>query len=102
MRLSQKPWSLAPADEEILFTCAETLQKLGILREDTEILSAAVETYNRLLAKNPANADAWNNMGICAQKMNREEQSRQYFARAADLKRYNKSQVRKRNLESLV
>jgi PAS domain S-box-containing protein len=97
-----KALELAPADEEILFTCAETLQKLGILRNDTEILSAALDTYSRLLEKNPANADAWNNMGICAQKMNREELSRQYFDRAGDLKRYNKNLVRKRNLGALV
>ena len=97
-----KAVELAPADEEILYTCAETLQKIGILRNDTEILSAAVDTYNRLLEKNPANADAWNNMGICAQKMDREELSRQYFERAGDLKRYNKDQVRKRNLGALV
>jgi len=36
---------LAPTDEEILFSCAETLQKIGILRDDNKILAAAVETY---------------------------------------------------------
>lgn len=97
-----KAMELAPADEEILYTCAETLKKIGILRDDDKILSAAVDTYNRLLEKNPANADAWNNMGVCAQEMGREDLSRQYFERAKDLKRYNKDKSRMRNLDTMV
>ena len=84
-----KALELAPAEEEILFTCGATLQKLGILRDDSRILSAAADTYNQLLEKNPANADAWNNLGICVQAMGRDDLSRQYFERAKDLKRYN-------------
>lgn len=93
---------LAPGEEEIIFSCAETLKKIGILRDDNRILAAAVETYNRLLEKNPANADAWNNMGICMQAMGRDDQSRQYFERARDLKKNNRDRVRKRDLELLV
>jgi Flp pilus assembly protein TadD len=97
-----KAVELAPSDEEILYTCAETLKKIGILRADNKILSAAVDTYNRLLEKNPANADAWNNMGVCAQEMGRDDLSRQYFERAKDLKRYNKDKSRMRNLDTIV
>jgi PAS domain S-box-containing protein len=97
-----KALELAPSDEEILFTCGATLQKLGVLRDDTQILSAAVDAYNQVLEKNPSNAEAWNNMGICAQAMGRDDLSRQYFERARDLKRYNKDKARKRNLDALV
>jgi PAS domain S-box-containing protein len=97
-----KALELAPADEEILFTCGTTLQKMGILRDDLQILSAAVDTYNHLLEKNPANAEAWNNMGICVQEMGQDDRSRQYFERARDLKRYNKDRSRKRNLDTIV
>ncbi|MGA2104571.1 response regulator [Methanoregula sp.] len=97
-----KALELAPAEEEILFTCGATLQKLGILRDDSRILSAAADTYNQLLEKNPANADAWNNLGICVQAMGRDDLSRQYFERAKDLKRYNKDRFRKRNLDTIV
>ncbi len=93
---------LAPTDEEILFSCAETLQKIGILRDDNKILAAAVETYNRLLEKNPQNASAWNNMGICVQEMGRDDLSRQYFDRAREIKRYNKDRFRRRNLDTIV
>jgi tetratricopeptide (TPR) repeat protein len=97
-----KAVELAPNEEEILYTCAETLRKLGVLRDDDKILSAAVDTYNRLLERNPANADAWNNMGVCAQEMGREDLSRQYFERARNLKRYNKDRYRIRNLDTIV
>ncbi|WP_292424633.1 response regulator [Methanoregula sp.] len=97
-----KALELAPADEEILSTCAETLQKIGILMNDDKILSAAVDAFNRLLEKNPENADAWNNMGICVQEMNRDDLARQYFDRARDLKKFKKDRVRKRNLETIV
>jgi len=97
-----KALELAPADEEILYTCGVTLQKMGILSNDDKILSAAAETYNKLLEKNPSNADAWNNMAICVQEMGRDDLSRQYFERARDLKRYNKDRSRKRNLDTMV
>ena len=97
-----KALELSPDDEEILFSCADTLKKIGILRDDEKILTAAMEAYNRLLEKNPSNADAWNNMGICAQEVGREDLSRQYFERARDLKRYNKDKFRRRNIESLI
>jgi len=97
-----KAVELAPNEEEILYTCAETLRKIGILRDDDKILSAAADTFNRLLEKNPSNADAWNNMGICVQEMGREDLSRQYFERAKDLKRYNKDRFRKRDLDTIV
>jgi PAS domain S-box-containing protein len=97
-----KAVELAPNEEEILYTCAETLKKIGVLRADDTILSAAADTYNRLLEKNPANADAWNNMGVCAQEMGREDLSRQYFERAKELKRYNKDRSRMRNLDTIV
>jgi len=97
-----KALELAPNDEEILFTCGATLQKLGILRDDSKILSAAVDTYNQLVEKNPQNADAWNNMAICVQTMGRDDLSKQYFDRARDLKRYNKDKTRKRNLDTIV
>jgi len=97
-----KALELSPGEEEILFSCAETLQKIGILRDDDRVLAAAAETYNRLLEKNPSNADAWNNMGICVQEMGRDDLSRQYFERARDLKRYNKDKFHRRNFDAMV
>jgi len=93
---------LAPNEEEILFSCAETLQQIGVLRDDRNVLSAAVETYNRLLEKNPQNASAWNNMGVCVQEMGRDDLSRQYFERAREIKRYNKDRFHRRNLDTIV
>jgi len=61
-----------------------------------------VETYNRLLEKNPQNASAWNNMGICVQEMGRDDLSRQYFERAREIKRSNKDKFRRRNLDTIV
>ena len=97
-----KALELAPSEEEILFTCGATLQKMGILRDDPTILSAAIDAYNQVLDKNPSDAEAWNNMGLCARAMGRDDLSRQYFERAKDLRRYNKEKIRRRNLDALV
>jgi PAS domain S-box-containing protein len=97
-----KARELLPSNEEILYSCGTTLQKIGVLRDDIEILSAAVDAYNQLLEENPSNADAWNNLGICIQAMGRDDLSRQYFERARDLKLHNKDKTRKRNIDTLV
>ena len=55
-----------------------------------------------MLDKNPSDAEAWNNMGLCARAMGRDDLSRQYFERAKDLRRYNKEKIRRRNLDALV
>jgi CheY-like chemotaxis protein len=97
----EKALDLSPGNEEILFNRAETLKKIGILQGDRKILEQAVNAYNEVLEKNPALADAWNNLGICTKGQGKDELSRQYFERARDLKRFNKDQFHKRNLESL-
>jgi len=98
----EKARELSPGNEEILYNRAETLKKIGILRGDRKILEQAVNAYNDVLEKNPAYADAWNDLGICAKELGKEELSRQYFERASELKRFNKDRFHKRNLESLI
>ena len=94
--------ALAPDDEELAFTRADLLRKIGILQEHHKVLEAAARAYNKVVEINPDHADAWNGLGICMKELGKDELSRQYFERAQDLVRWGKSRKKTRNLDSLV
>ncbi|MFA5221764.1 MAG: response regulator [Methanoregula sp.] len=102
LRDIEKALQLSPGEEEIIYSRAETLRKIGILRRESKIITKAIDAYNQVLEKNPNDAGAWNNLGICAKELGKEELSRQYFERAKEIVRSNKATYKRRNLNSLV
>jgi Flp pilus assembly protein TadD len=93
---------LAPDDEEFLYSSAEMLRRLGILRGRKAHVEAAVQTLDRLVEINPNHADAWNALGICMKELGREITAQQYFERANGLIRQNKAHKKARQLDTLV
>ncbi len=91
-----------PDNEEFLFTRAELLKKIGILRGQKNAVTAAMRTYNKILEINPNNADAWSSLGVCMKEQGKEELSRQYFERAQNLVRWGKAKRKTRNLDAIV
>jgi PAS domain S-box-containing protein len=102
LRDIEKALQLSPGEEEIMYSRAETLRKMGILRQDPKIMAKAMDAYNKVLEKNPNDAGAWNNLGICAKELGKDELSRQYFERAKETVRTNKATYKRRNLNDLV
>lgn len=98
----EKALTLSPGEEEMMYSRAETLRKIGILRREPTIIAKALDAYNQVLEKNPNDAGSWNNLGICAKELGKEELSRQYFERAKEIVRTNKATYKHRNLNSLV
>jgi CheY-like chemotaxis protein len=97
-----KAVELEPDNEEFLFTRAELLKRIGILREQKNAIAAAVRTYNKILEANPNNADAWNGLGICMTEQGKDEMSRQYYERARNLVRWGKARRKVRKLDTIV
>lgn len=97
-----KAVGLEPENEEFLFTRAELLKKIGILRGQKNAIAAAVRTYNKILEINPNNPDALNGLGVCMKEQGKNELSRQYFERALDLVRRGKAHRKKRDLDTIV
>jgi DNA-binding response OmpR family regulator/Flp pilus assembly protein TadD len=97
-----KAVDLAPTDEEVLFSRASHLKKMGILREEKTLIDAAVRAFNKVLEINPNNAEAWNGLGICMKELGKNETAYQYFERASELGKAGKARFRKRNLDSLT
>jgi DNA-binding response OmpR family regulator/Tfp pilus assembly protein PilF len=97
-----KAIGLEPKNEEFLFTRAELLKKIGILRGQKNAIAAAARTYNKALEINPNNADALNGLGVCTREQGKIELSRQCFERARDLVRWGKAKRKKRDLDTLV
>lgn len=97
-----KATELLPGDEEILFGRADTLKKIGILREDRKILDLAVRACNKILESNPNHAGAWNSLAICMKGLGKNETARQYFERSNELIKMGKAKVKKRNLDAMV
>jgi CheY-like chemotaxis protein len=97
-----KAVELEPENEEFLFTRAELLKRIGILRGQKNAISAAVKTYNKILEINPNNADAWNGLAVCKKEEGKEEMSRQYYEKAQNLVRWGKAKRKTRNLDTLV
>jgi DNA-binding response OmpR family regulator/Flp pilus assembly protein TadD len=97
-----KACELEPENEEYLFTRAEMLKKIGILRGQKNAIAAAVRTFNKVLEINPNNADAWNGLGVCMKEQGKDELSRQYYERAQNLVRWGKAKRKVRNLDTIV
>jgi len=98
----EKAAELAPENEEFVFTRAELLKKLGILRGDRTITEAAVAAFNRVLELNPNQAEAWDGLGMCMKELGKTQLSRQYFEKAQELKRTGKAITHSRNFDSIV
>jgi DNA-binding response OmpR family regulator/Flp pilus assembly protein TadD len=101
LRCFDRAVDLGPDVEEILFTRAELLKKIGILQGKNSALEAAVRVYNRVLELNPNNADAWNSLAIVVKEMGKGELSRQYFDRARELKLSGKNRKDVRKIDML-
>jgi Flp pilus assembly protein TadD/DNA-binding response OmpR family regulator len=97
-----KSVELEPENEEYLFTRAELLKRIGILRGQKNAITAAVRTFNKVLEINPNNADAWNGLGVCMKEQGKDELSRQYYERAQNLVRWGKAKRKIRNLDAIV
>jgi len=97
-----KAIALEPNNEEFLFTRAELLKRIGILQGQKKAISAAVQTYNRVVRINPKNADAWSGLGVCMREQGKDEKSRHYFEHAQELVRWSKSEKKERSLGSIV
>jgi DNA-binding response OmpR family regulator/Flp pilus assembly protein TadD len=97
-----KAVELEPDNEEFLFTRAELLKRIGILRMQKNAIAAAVRTYNKILEVNPNNADAWNGLGVCMTEQGKDGMSRQYYERARNLVRWGKARRKARNLDTIV
>lgn len=97
-----KAVEFAPEDEEFLFSSAEMLRRMGILRENKTYIEAAVRTFSRLTEINPNHAESWNSLGICMKELGKDVIAQQYFERANNIIRWNKATKRVRNLDHLV
>jgi DNA-binding response OmpR family regulator len=93
---------LLPHDEEVLYSRADILKKIGILRGEKNTIGSAVEAFNRVLEINPNHAWAWNGIAICMKELGKDETARQYFDRSNELIRTGKARYKKRNLATLV
>ncbi len=102
LRNFDKAVELLPAEEELLFTRAEMLKRIGILRGQKNAIEAAVKAYNKVLEINPNQAEAWNNLGVCMKELGKDELSRQYCERSGDLIRRNAAWKKMRNFDTLV
>ena len=102
LRNFDKAVELLPTDEELGFSRAEMLKKIGIIRGQKNAIEAAVKAYNSVLAINPNHAEAWNSLGICMKELGNGELSRQYYDRSCDLVRYGTARKKARNFNTLV
>lgn len=102
IRSIDKSCELEPENEEFLFTRAELLKRIGILRGQKNAIAAAVKTFNKVLEINPNNADAWNGLAVCMKEQGKDEISRQYYERAQNLVRWGKARRKTRNLDTIV
>jgi PAS domain S-box-containing protein len=93
---------LLPNDEELLYSRADLLKKMGILRQQKNAIDSAVHAFNRVLEINPNHAMAWNGLAICMKELGKDETARQYFDRSNELIRTGKDRYKKRNLDSQV
>jgi CheY-like chemotaxis protein len=92
---------LAPDDEEFMFSRAEMLKTIGILRQRQDLLESAVQILNRIVEKNPNHAEAWNCLGICSKELGKELLSRQYFDKSRDIIKQGKNRKKTRSFDFL-
>jgi len=90
---------LAPDNEEFMFSRAEMLKTIGILRQRRDLLESAVQILNRVVEKNPNNAEAWNCLGTCSKELGKEQLSRQYFDKSRDLIKQGKNKKKTRSFD---
>jgi DNA-binding response OmpR family regulator len=102
LRDFDKAVELMPADEELLFTRADMLKKIGILRGQKNAIEAAVRAYNKVLEINPNQAEAWNSLGSCMKQLGKGELTRQYYERSSELVRRGINRKKTRNFNTLV
>ncbi|HII99581.1 MAG TPA: response regulator [Methanoregula sp.] len=93
---------LAPDDEEFLFSSAEMLKRIGILRGKKSHIEGAVAIFERIVEINPNHAEAWNSLGICMKELGKDHTAAQYFSRAQGIIRQNKAKKKVRNFDQLV
>jgi len=82
---------LAPDEEEFLFTRAEMLKKIGILRGQKGAIEAAVRVYNLVLEINPSYSEAWNGLGSACGSSGKKNWPASNFERGHDLVKWGKS-----------
>jgi DNA-binding response OmpR family regulator len=97
-----KAVELSPDDEEFLYSSADMLKRIGVLRGQNTYLDAAVRTFSRLVEINPNHAEAWNSLGLCMKELGKDLSAQQYFDRANGLIRQGKARKKVRNLDLLV
>ena len=102
LRNFDKAVELLPAEEELLFTRAEMLKRIGILRGQKNAIEAAVMVYNKVLEINPNQAEAWNSLGSCMKNLGKSELTRQYYDRSSDLIQHGTARKKTRNFNTLV
>jgi hypothetical protein len=102
LRNFDRAGELSPEDEEFMFSRAEMLKTIGILRQRQDLLESAVQILNRVVEKNPNHADAWNCLGICSKELGKELLSRQYFDKSRDLIKQGKNRKKTRTFDFLA
>ena len=94
--------TLAPDDEEFLFSRAEMLKTIGILRQRRDLIESAVQVLNRIVEMNPDQAEAWNSLGICSKELGKEKLSRQYYEKSQELIKLGNNRKKTRDFDTLV
>ena len=102
LRSFENAVELAPDDEEFVFSHAEMLKTIGILRQRQDLIASAVQILNRIVEKNPNHADAWNSLGICSKELGKDFLSRQYFEKSRELIKKGKNRKKTRNLDLIA
>jgi Flp pilus assembly protein TadD len=99
LRNFNKAVELAPNDEELIFSRAEMLKTMGIMRHRQDFIELAIQNLNLLVERNPNHSEAWNCLGICSKELGKEALSRQYYEKSRELVRQGKNRKKTRNLE---
>jgi DNA-binding response OmpR family regulator len=102
LRNFNKAVELAQDDEEFIFSHAEMLKTIGILRHRQDLITLAIQNLNSLVEKNPNHAEAWNCLGICSKELGKEALSRQYYEKSRELIKQGKNRKKTRNLDLLT
>jgi len=102
LRNFNKAVELAPDDEEFIFSRAEMLKTIGILRNRQDLLESAIQNLNILVEKNPNHAEAWNCLGICSKELGKDVLSRQYYEKSREIIKQGKNRKKTRNLDLLT
>jgi len=102
LRNFDKAVELLPAEEELVFTRAEMLKRIGILRGQKNAIEAAVAAYNKVLEINLNHAEAWNGLGSCMRELGKIELTNQYYHRSSELIRNGTARKKTRDFNTLV